>query len=266
MVSIDLTGQTAIVIGAGRGIGESIALKLAEAGADVMVSDIVRDNAQKVADKIIAMGRDSKAYAIDVSKQADVDGMVDDVAENYGKVDIMVNNAGINVIKLFEDSTAEEFDRIIDVNLKGVFYGCKAASKYMIKQKSGKIVNTASMAAKMVAEYHTMYSATKFGVVGMTQVIARELGKYNINVNSICPGNVRTDMWEKNLDEFKRDYAKGDSVSREDIWQGVIEDIPLQRPQEPEDMANAVLFLVSDLAVNITGQALNINGGAACVI
>lgn len=262
MVNIDLTNQTAIVIGAGRGIGKAIALKLSEAGARVMAADVILENVEEVAAEIKRNNGESKAFKIDITNQAEVDDLVDSIVAEYGKLDIMINNAGVNVIKLFADSYSDEFDKLVNINLKGVYYGCKAAVRHMIKQNYGKIVNTASQAAKAPFDYHSMYSATKFGVVGMTQVIAKELGKYNINANCICPGIVRTEMWEQNLREYD---GYDNSIDPETRWERVVSNIPMKRPQEPEDMANAVLFLCSDLAANISGQAININGGQVCV-
>ena len=262
MVNIDLTNQTAIVIGAGRGIGKAIALKLSEAGARVMAADVILENVEEVAAEIKRNNGECKAFKLDITNQAEVDDLVDSIVAEYGKLDIMINNAGVNVIKLFADSYSDEFDKLVNINLKGVYYGCKAAVRHMIKQNYGKIVNTASQAAKAPFDYHSMYSATKFGVVGMTQVIAKELGKYNINANCICPGIVRTEMWEQNLREYD---GYDNSIDPETRWERVVSNIPMKRPQEPEDMANAVLFLCSDLAANISGQAININGGQVCV-
>lgn len=262
MVSINLEKQTAIVTGAGRGLGRAISLKLAEAGAIVMVADLLMENAEEVVEEIKANGGNAKAFQIDVTDQAAVTELIDSVVADYGKLDILVNNAGYNVIKLFEDSDISEFNKLVNINLKGVYHGCRAAVKHMIKQGGGKIVNTSSQAGKAPFDYHSMYSATKFGVIGMSQVMAKELGKYNINVNCICPGIVRTEMWEQNLREYD---GYDNSVDPETRWGRVVANIPMKRPQEPEDMANAVLFLCSDLAKNISGQALNINGGQVCV-
>lgn len=261
MVKIDLDGKVAIVVGSGRGIGRAIALKLAEAGADVVVSDIVKENAEAVAEEVKAMGRRSKAYSVNVADATAMETMVDEVAAEFGHLDIMCNNAGVNVIKLFADSDISEFNKIVDINLKGVYNGCKAAVKHMIPQGYGRIVNTASQAAKAPFDYHSMYSATKYGVLGMTQVISKEISRYGVTLNCLCPGIVRTEMWEQNLREYD---GYDNSITPEERWEKVVANIPTRRPQTPEDMANAVLFLVSDLAENITGQGLNVNGGQVC--
>lgn len=261
MVNINLDGQVAIVVGAGRGIGEAIAFKLAEAGAKIVVADKIKENIENVTKQIEAAGGECTGYEVDVTNKAEIDKVVADTVKKYGKIDIMANNAGVNVIKRFEDSTKEEFDWIVGVNLKGIYNGCRAVVDQMIKQGHGKIVNTASQAGKAPFDYHSMYSATKYGVIGMSQVMAKELGKYNINVNCIGPGIVRTNMWEQNLEQYD---GYDNSITPEQRWEKVVNNIPMKRPQSPEDMANGVLFLCSDLAKNISGQTLLINGGSVC--
>lgn len=261
MVSIDLTGKVAIVVGAGRGIGEAIALKFAEAGADVVVADRMKDNIDNVVEKVKAIGKECMGFEADVTKYEDLQNVVAETVAKYGKVDIMANNAGVNVIKLFVDSTPEEFDWIVDINLKGIYKGCRAVIDQMIKQGGGVICNTSSQAGVREFMHHSMYAASKYGVRGMSDVMALELGKYGIRVNCLCPGIVRTDMWEQNLVEYD---GYDNSVTPEQRWAAVVDRIPMKRAQTPEDMANAVLFLCSDLAKNISGQSLMVNGASVC--
>ncbi|MFV0497621.1 MAG: SDR family NAD(P)-dependent oxidoreductase [Candidatus Fimivivens sp.] len=264
MVQLSLIGKNAIVTGAGQGIGKAISLKLAEAGANVAVVDISMDNAKQTASEVSAHGVKGKAYKVDVTDPEAMDTLADTVAKEWGSLDIIVNNAGIGHCVLFQDSNLEQFNRLIDVNLKGVYNGCHAAIKHMIKQKSGKIVNVSSAAGKKGYIYHSLYSPTKFGVIGLTQALAIEAASSNINVNAICPGIVRTPIWEKNLSDMIPDGENMDEIQeqREQLFNATLEQsIPLGRPQSAEDMANGVLFLCSEMAANITGQALNINGG-----
>jgi meso-butanediol dehydrogenase/(S,S)-butanediol dehydrogenase/diacetyl reductase len=260
LIKLDLRDKVAIVTGGGSGLGKAISLKLAEAGAHVIIGDIVEDSALKVVEEIKKLGVSAKFYKTNVSKEADVNHLVDETVAEFGQLDIMVNNAGINSTNMIMFTTIEEFERLIDVNLKGNYFGCKAALRHMSVNNEGKIVNVSSMAAKEGFPFTALYSATKFAIVGMTQSIAREAGAMNINVNSVCPGIIRTDMWEKMLDQGSAAL----NTPREDIWEQYTKDIPLGRPQTPEDIANTVVFLCSDLAENITGQSININGGQVC--
>lgn len=265
MVEVSLKGEVAIVMGSGRGIGRAIALKLAAAGADVIVADILELEVESVSDEIKALGVKSKAYVVDVTKENQVNDMVDDVAKEFGSIDIMVNNVGFNSIKTFLDSDSEEFSKMIDINLKGVYYGSKAAAKHMVEKGKGRIVNTSSVAGLSPALYHSMYCATKYGVRGLSHVMALELGQYGITVNCLCPGIVRTDMWEQNLNELDR-YGISERDSKEAFFNETVHAaIPMKRPQTVEDMANAVLFLCSDMAKNVSGLSLSVSGAQVCL-
>jgi len=260
MISIDLEGKVACVTGGAGGMGEATCLKLAEAGALVVVSDINYEGAEKVAQKIINMGNNSIAVETDVSEKEDVDKMVEITISKFGKIDIMVNNAGVSKAIKFINVDLKEFNRVYDINVKGVYLCCKAVLPYMIKQKSGKIINFSSMAGKEAGEFFVHYSSTKFAVMGLTQGIAKEVAQYNINVNAVCPGIVRTELWKELLEQLKiKKEFKG--LDNEEIWEKYINSIPLKRAQDPEDIASMVAYLSSDLAKNITGQGINITGG-----
>ncbi|HWQ80304.1 MAG TPA: SDR family oxidoreductase [Anaerovoracaceae bacterium] len=254
MVIIDLSGKTAIVTGAGRGIGRGIASRLAEAGADVVAADLNEESAKATSEFINGNGWKSIPYKVDISSEQEINGMVEKAVSEYGRLDIIVNNAGIGGINYFMDTTSEEFDKFYSINLKGVYYGCKAAIPHMIKAGGGHIVNTSSLAGLMGPPMHALYSTIKYGILGMTRVIATECGQYNIKANALCPGFVNTEMWADNIVKMQAEEKA--------VWENVIKGIPLKRAQTPEDMANTVLFLCSDLSDNITGQAIVVDGGA----
>lgn len=261
-VSIDLSNKVAIITGAGRGIGEAIAKKLAKAGADVHICDKNLDNLTKVAQDINDEN-EGKAFAncLDVSDEEKVTAFSKSVIDSHGRVDVLVNVAGINIIRRFEDTTSEEFQKILDVNLKGTYNTCRSVVEQMIKQGGGVILNTASEAAVQPFDYHSMYCASKYGVIGLSHVMALELGRHNIKVNCLCPGTVKTEMWDTNLKEMGR-YEN--IVSFEDRFEEEVSAIPLKRPQTTEDMANAALFLCSDMSENISGQSMLVNGAFIC--
>jgi meso-butanediol dehydrogenase/(S,S)-butanediol dehydrogenase/diacetyl reductase len=264
MVGIDLSGKVAIVTGAGRGLGRASALKFAEAGADVVIVDVLKENALAVAKEAEAFGVKSMAFDTDVTDYDAVDKMVDEVVAKFGKLDIMFNNAGVNVIVKFVDTTLEQMKWATNVNYFGVYNGCKVAVKQMQKQNGGVILNTSSNAGVFGAADHAPYTPTKFAVRGLTQTMALELGSDNIRVNAICPGIVRTQMWEQNLVEYVvgDDNEEGIKERRDEYFDQVVDKFtPLKRPVEEEDIANACLFLVSDLAKNITGQSILVNAG-----
>lgn len=257
MVAIDLAGKTAIVTGAGKGIGRAIALRLGEAGANTVVSDLSQAQADAVAQEIVAKGGTAIGVQTDVSKQDQVDAMVQKAVDTYKTVDILMNNAGVSLTNLFLDATEQELDVMIGINLKGTMYTCKAVLPLMIQQGEGKIINMASMAPKAPSAFHAFYAATKAGIISMTESIATEYGAQNIKANCICPGIVRTDMWESSL----ANMGSVISVEEEAIWKDLVAAVPLKRPQTPEDIANTVLFLASPLGENISAQAINVNGG-----
>lgn len=247
----DLKGKVAIITGARRGMGRSHALKLAEAGVKVVVSDISLEDCEKVVEEIKNKGGEAFAVKCDVSKKEEVDEMVKKTIEKYGKIDILVNNAGIAQFKSFLEMTEEEWDRTININLKGYFLCAQAVAKEMAKQKSGVIINIASVAMGQVgfgfpALVH--YCASKGGIVAMTEAMAIELAPYNIRVNAISPGVIDTPMI---------DPVKSDKTQLEDI----LNRIPMHRVGNPEEVSNLVLFLASDASSYMTGSDIVIDGG-----
>ncbi len=243
---MELDGKVALITGAAQGIGKAIALMLAKNGADIVVSDINLDKAQETSREIEAMGRRSMAIKVDVSKSEEVEQMVEKIINEFGKIDILVNNAGITRDKLILRMTEEDWDTVLNVNLKGTFNCTKAVIRHMSKQKSGKIVNIASVSGEMGNPGQANYSASKAGVIGFTKTIAREFAQRGINVNAIAPGYIETPMTDVLPEKVKEELKKM---------------IPLERLGKPEDVAQAVLFLVSEASSYITGQVLNVNGG-----
>jgi len=243
---LKLAGKVALVTGAAQGIGKAVALLLARNGADMVVSDINLEKAEETAKEVQTLGRKALAIKVDVAKLGDVEKMVEGILAQFGKVDILVNNAGIARDKLILRMTEEDWDAVLNINLKGTFNCTKAVVRHMSKQKSGKIVNIASVVGEMGNAGQGNYAASKAGVIGFTKTIAREFAQRGINVNAIAPGYIETPMTdalpEKTKEELKRL-------------------IPMDRLGKPDDVAEAVLFLVSDSANYITGQVLNVNGG-----
>ncbi|MBL7142450.1 MAG: SDR family oxidoreductase [Candidatus Pacebacteria bacterium] len=247
----DLKNKVAIVTGARRGMGKSHALTLAKAGAKVLLSDISQEECQLVVDEIEKADGEAMAVKCDVSKKEEVEKMVKTAIDKWGKLDVLVNNAGICQFKPFLDLTEEEWDRTIDINLKGYFLCAQTAAKEMAKQKSGAIVNVASIAMGQVGVgFSTLahYSASKGGIVAMTETMAIELGPYNIRVNAIAPGVIGTPM----IDPIKQD---------EKTMQGILARLPLGRVGKSEEVSNLVLFLASDASSYMTGSTVVIDGG-----
>jgi 3-oxoacyl-[acyl-carrier protein] reductase len=243
---IELTGKTAVVTGGARGIGKAIVLRLAAAGADVVVSDIDLAGAEATAAEVRAMGRKSMAIQGDISKLAEAEALIERTAAEWGHLDIVVNNAGITRDGLLVRMDEKQWDSVIAVNLKGTFNGVKAAAKVMMKQKSGKIINIASVVGVMGNAGQANYAASKAGVIGLTKSAAKELGGRNIQVNAVAPGYIETDM-TKDLPAAAKE--------------AFLTLIPLKRPGTAGDVADIVLFLSSPLADYVTGQVVHVDGG-----
>lgn len=248
---MDLKGQVAIITGARRGMGKSHALALARAKAKVVVADISLEDCQAVVKEIAKGKGEAIAVKCDVTKKAEVADMVKAAIDKWGKVDILVNNAGICQFKPFVDLTEEDWDKTLDINLKGYFLCAQAAAKEMKKKKSGVIVNIASVEMGQVGggmANLAHYCASKGGVVAMTEALAVELAPYNIRVNAISPGVIETPMVEAAKDDPK-------------LLEQTLAKIPMHRMGKPEEVSNLVLFLVSDASSYMTGSTVVIDGG-----
>ncbi|UJR12284.1 hypothetical protein I4U23_016461 [Adineta vaga] len=252
--------RTALVTGAARGLGRAIALRLAKDGFDVAVNDIEVNTSdlQKVQQDIEAMGRKSIAIIADVSISEKVEEMMQDAVKKLGSLDVVIANAGICIVKSLLETTVDEWDRLFSVNMRGVFLCYKEAAKIMIKQgKGGKIIGACSTAGYKGYPMIGHYSATKWGVRGLTQAAAQEWARYKITVNSYCPGLIDTAMTQTSNEEL----AKLRGLTVEENVANSVRNIPLGRTGQPDDVANVVSFLASKDSDYITGQSILINGG-----
>ena len=243
---MELKGKVALVTGGAQGIGKAVALLLAGKGADIAVSDVNLQKAEETASEIQSMGRKAMAVRADVANGQEVDQMVQAILERFGRIDILVNNAGIARDKLILRMTEEDWDAVLNVNLKGTFHCTRGVVRHMSKQRYGKIVNIASVVGEMGNAGQANYAASKAGVIGFTKTVAREFAQRGINVNAIAPGYIATPMTEALPEKAKEELQRM---------------IPMERLGRPEDVAEAVLFLVSEASSYITGQVLNVNGG-----
>jgi 3-oxoacyl-[acyl-carrier protein] reductase len=241
-----LNGKIALVTGAAQGIGRDIALALATDGADVAICDVNLEAAQKTAGDIEAKGRKALALKANVAASAEVTSMIDQVIEKFGRIDILVNNAGITRDGLILRMKDEDWDLVLDINLKGSFLCTKAALKYMSKQRGGTIINIASIVGAMGNAGQANYVASKAGLIGLTKTIAREYANRGVTANAVAPGFIDTAMTQALSDTVKQELAK---------------QIPMGKLGTPEDVANAVRFLASPWASYITGQVIHVNGG-----
>jgi meso-butanediol dehydrogenase/(S,S)-butanediol dehydrogenase/diacetyl reductase len=257
-----LDNRTAIVTGGGRGIGRGISLVLAREGANIAIADVDLENANRTADEIQAMGRKALVARVDVTDPASARAGVEAAISGLGNVDILVNNAGVVGSHVGGSAiTLEDFDACYEVNLKGIWIMSGALVPHFKEHGGGKIVNIASIAGRKGNAGMAHYCASKAGAISLTQSMARDLGPSNINVNAVCPGLLWTDMWRSLEAMFGRD-ASPEAVERRRVFDSFIAtNCPLRREQTPEDIGEAVAFLVSEAAKNITGQSLNVDGG-----
>lgn len=253
-----LADRVAIVTGAAHGIGRATALALAEAGAHVAVVDIDQAAAEKTAAAVAGLGRRSVALGTDVGDVASIDRMVQQVAGAFGQIHVLVNNAGVTRRAYIMDLTEADWDRIMRVNAKGVFFCLQRVAREMIPHRQGAIVNIASIAGKgYVGASNAIYAQSKAGVIGLTRLAALQLARHNLNVNAICPGTTVTALSKANLEG----RAREEGVSVEEMERRRNAVIPLGRSNEPEDVAALAVFLASPAARNITGQSFNVDGG-----
>ncbi|EAX47030.1 short-chain dehydrogenase/reductase SDR [Thermosinus carboxydivorans Nor1] len=246
--SADLSGKTALVTGGSKGIGFGMACALAHAGADIVIVSRNLAEGEKAAQEIRNMGRKAMAISCDVTIPAAVNAMVEKALATFGKIDILLNNAGMNIRKPVVEVTEEDWDKVLDTNLKGIFLVAQRVGKEMIKQQSGKVINVASILGVIGLPWLASYAASKGGIVQLTKVLALEWAQYNINVNCIAPAYIRTPMTEGWLSDQVR-------------LQSILSNTPLGRLGTVEDLAGPVVFLASDWSNYITGHTLLVDGG-----
>jgi len=252
-----LSGQVAVVTGAGQGIGAGIARSLASFGASVVVASLTEARAQVTADAITLESGRAVGIQHDVTDSASCEALAVAAFDVFGPVDLLVNNAGTSGRAPLDEMDESTWDLMINLNLTGVQRTTRAFVAGMKARRKGSIVSISSVAGRSGKANMSHYCATKFGVIGFSQALALELAPFNVRVNCVCPGIVRTRLWEIELEEM----AKARSVTIEEAWDIALEVIPLRRPQSAEDIGAAVAFLASPLAGNITGQSLNVDGG-----
>ncbi len=253
-----LEGKIALVTGAGNGIGAATSVALAEAGATVACADIDLEAAERIAARATQVGPQAMALRTDCGDVAQIEAMLDAVVTTHGRLDIIVNNAGVTRHAYIMDITEADWDRMHRLNAKGVFFCLQGAARRMIEAGGGRIINLASVAGRgYIATSNAAYAASKGAVISMTKTAAQQLGRHDINVNAICPGVTLTPMVERLLS----DRAEATGASLEEVRAKATRHIPIGRANEPEDIAAMAVFLASPAARNITGQAYNVDGG-----
>ena len=258
-----LNGCVTLVTGAGRGIGAAIALRYAQEGARVMVADLDEANARSVADQVRALGVEADSFAVDVREPEQSAAMIDRVVDRFGRLDVLVNNAGVIRVRSVLDTTPEDWDHVQSVNARGLFFALQAGARHMLDQEpmapgrpNGKIINMASIAGRGGRKMMAAYSASKAAAIVVTQTAAVEFAP-RLTVNSICPGPVGTDMWT----QIDREWAEHEQRPIGSVWQERVRAIPMKRTETPEDVAAMAAFLASADADFITGQSYHVDGG-----
>ncbi|HEX9818234.1 MAG TPA: glucose 1-dehydrogenase [Methylomirabilota bacterium] len=254
---MELHGQVAIVTGGGRGIGRATALELARMGADIVIAELDAGGADKTAAMVRDLGRRPLVVPTDVTRRADLAAMVERARADLGRIDVLVNNAGIYRAATTLDVTEEHWDAVMTINARAVFFASQAVLPVMMAQKSGCIVSLASMAGKIGSRTNLPYNASKAAVISMTKSLALAHAADGVRVNCVCPGFVETDMWTK----VAREQGALLGQTPEEFTRRRLESVPLGRMERPEDVANVIAFLCSPRAAYMTGQALSVDGG-----
>jgi len=255
-----LVAKIAIVTGGAQGLGEAICHRLAQEGAHVVVADLNQVAAQRVAASLVAQanGR-ALAIGVDVTDETQVEAMVQSAVQEFGRLDIFVSNAGILIAEAVDEFAADKWRAVMNVNLFGYFLCAKHAARVMKEQRSGVIIQINSKSGKKGSYKNSAYAASKFGGIGLTQSIALELAEYGVRVNAICPGNlIDSPLW---VDSLFAQYAKKWGITKEEVRQKYIDQVPMKRGCTYDDVTNALVFLASDQAGYMTGQAINVTGG-----
>lgn len=251
-----LQGKTALVAGGGGGIGRAVALALAGAGANIAVADIVQTNAEKVSDEVKALGVDAVAYPVDLTKKSEVDRTVSGVIDRFGHIDILVNCQGWDRLEPFVESSEETWDKLLGINFKSVLYTARAVLPHMISRGTGKVINISSDAGRVGSSWEAVYAGAKGAVIAFSKTIAREVARYKINVNVVCPGLTETPLLQA---------VRNQSEHTAKIVDAVTKATPFRRPAKPEEIADAVLFLASQSSDFMTGQTISVSGGLTMV-
>ena len=253
-----LKDKAAIITGGAQGLGEALARRLDAEGCSVAVADINLESAEKVAAGL----KNAIAVKVDVSDERQAEAMVSAAVNKFGKLDLLVSNAAILIAKPVTEFPGEQWKKMMDVNLVGYFNCAKAAAKAMIPNRSGNIIQINSKSGKKGSYKNSAYAASKFGGIGLTQSLALELAEYGIRVNAICPGNLlNSPLWNEGPNSLFKQYARNQGITEEQVRQKYLSQVPLGRSCEYEDIANVMVFLASDEASYMTGQAINVTGG-----
>ncbi|MBI4525748.1 MAG: glucose 1-dehydrogenase [Deltaproteobacteria bacterium] len=247
-----LAGKAALVTGGGRGIGRAIALALGREGARTAVADLLKDNAESVRDEIKALRVDGLSCQVDLTKRAEVERMVEEVLSRFGQIDILVNCAGWDRLEPFLESSEETWEKILAINFKSVLYTAKAVLPHMVSRGSGKVINISSDAGRAGSSWEAVYSGSKGAVIAFSKSLAREMARYKINVNVVCPGLTDTPLLEA---------VRTQSPQTEKLIDAITKATPFRRVAKPEEIAEAVLFFASPSSDFITGQTLSVSGG-----